>query len=232
VRELIVPKLLNTIVLTAGTLAFCVTIGVPLGILAGKREGSAFDRIAMFVALAGASVPVYWAALVVISVFALTLGWFPTSGMHDIRQPGGVGDVLTHLVLPAAVTAVVPTAIISRLTRATIIEALQQDSVRLLRASGVPERLIIWRHAVRNILPSVVNIVGLQIGYLLGGVIFTEVVFNWPGLGSQLYVAITAHDMPVIQAGVLFIAVVFVIVNLVADLAVAMSNPRTRGATR
>jgi peptide/nickel transport system permease protein len=232
VKTLIVPKLMNTIILSSGTLAFCVLLGIPLGILAGTRPGSMFDRIAMFLSLAGASVPVYWAALVAISIFALKLGWFPTSGIHDVRQPGGTTDLLTHLVLPAATTAVVPTAIIARLTRTTMIEALQQDSVRMLRASGVPERLIVWRHAFRNILPSVVNIIGLQVGYLLGGVIFTEVVFGWPGLGDQLYIAITASDMPVIQAGVLFIAVVFVIVNLLVDLAVAMLNPRTRGAAR
>lgn len=232
VMTLIVPKLMNTVILAFGTLAICVLLGVPLGILAGTRPGSLPDRIAMGASVAGASVPVYWAALVVISVFALDLGWFPTSGMQDVREPGGLPDLLTHLVLPAATTAVVPTAIIARLTRATMIEALQQDSVRMLRASGVPERLIIWRHALRNILPSVVNIIGLQVGYLLGGVIFTEVVFSWPGLGEQLYIAITASDMPVIQAGVLFIAVVFVIVNLLADLAVAMLNPRTRGVAR
>jgi peptide/nickel transport system permease protein len=231
VKELIVPKMINTIILAAGTLVICVGIGVPLGIWAGTREGSVFDRVSMSLSLAGASVPVYWAALVAIDVFALNLGWFPTSGMHDLRQPGGTSDLLNHLFLPAATTAVVPTAIIARLTRATMIEALQQDSVRMLRASGVPERLIIWRHALRNILPSVVNLTGLQVGYLLGGVIFTEVVFGWPGLGQQLYTAITASDMPVIQAGVLFIAIAFVIVNLVADLAVAALNPRTRGAT-
>jgi len=232
VSDIMLPRLLDTVILAAGTLVICVVLGVLIGIAAGRRGGSLFDRVVMFVALAGASVPVYWAALVVISVFALSLGWFPTSGMHDVRAPGGLTDVLRHLLLPAAVTAVVPTAIIARLTRATMIEALQQDSVRLLRASGVPERLIVWRHAVRNIVPSVVNIIGLQVGYLLGGVIFTEVVFNWPGLGSQLYTAITANDLPVIQSGVLFIAVVFVLVNLLADVAVTMSNPRTRGATR
>jgi peptide/nickel transport system permease protein len=232
VSDVMLPKLMNTIVLAAGTLVLCVTTGVLIGITAGRREGSLVDRVVMFVSIAGASVPVYWAALVVIAVFALSLGWFPTSGMHDMRSPGGLGDLLTHLFLPAAVTAVVPTAIIARLTRATLIEALQQDSVRLLRASGVPERLVVWRHAVRNIVPAVVTIVGLQVGYLLGGVIFTEVVFNWPGLGSQLYTAITANDMPVIQAGVLFIAIVFVVVNLLADTAATMSNPRTRMAAR
>jgi len=175
-------------------------------------------------------VPVYWAALVVVSIFALDLGWFPTSGMYDVRNPGGLGDLLLHLVLPAATAAVVPMAVIARLTRSVMVEALQQDHVRMLRANGVPERRIVWRHTLRNAMPPIVNIIGLQVGYLLGGVIFIEVVFSWPGLGGQLYTSITANDMPIIQAGVLFIALVFVVVNLVADIVVAMLDPRTREA--
>ncbi|WP_200834516.1 ABC transporter permease [Amycolatopsis alkalitolerans] len=230
VSSILFPKLGNTMILTAGSLVICLAIGIPLGILAGTRQYSVLDRGSMFVALAGASVPVYWAGLVIINVFALQLGWFPTSGMHDTRDPGGFGDVLTHLVLPAVAAAVVPTAVVARMARGSMVEALHGEHVRMLRASGVPERLVIWKHTLRNVLPPVVNIVGLQIGYLLGGVIFVEVVFNWPGLGGQLYTSITSGDMPMIQAGVLFIALVFVVVNLVTDIAVALLDPRTRKA--
>ncbi len=230
VAEIVFPKLGNTIILAAGALVICLVIGVPLGVLAATRQYSLFDRGAMFLSLAGASVPVYWAALVVISVFALKLGWLPTSGMYDVREPGGLGDLLRHLVLPAATAAVVPTAVIARLTRSVMVEALQQDHIRMLRANGVPERQIVWKHALRNALPPIVNIVGLQVGYLLGGVIFIEVVFSWPGLGGQLYTSITSNDMPIIQAGVLFIALVFVVVNLIADIVVALLDPRTREA--
>ncbi|WP_100499295.1 ABC transporter permease [Geodermatophilus chilensis] len=232
VTEIVFPKLGNTIILAAGALVICLVVGVPLGVLAATRQYSLFDRGAMFLSLAGASVPVYWAALVAISIFALQLGWLPTSGMYDVRNPGGFGDLLLHLVLPAATAAVVPTAVIARLTRSVMVEALQQDHIRMLRANGVSERQIVWRHALRNALPPIVNIVGLQVGYLLGGVIFIEVVFSWPGLGGQLYTSITANDMPIIQAGVLFIAVVFVVVNLVADIVVALLDPRTREAVR
>jgi len=124
----------------------------------------------------------------------------------------------------------VPTAVIARMARGSMVEALHGDHVRMLRASGVPERLVIWKHALRGVMPPVVNIVGLQVGYLLGGIIFVEVVFNWPGLGGQLYTSITAGDMPMIQAGVLFIALVFVLVNLITDIAVALLDPRTRKA--
>lgn len=228
VSSIVFPKLGNTIILALGALFICLVVGVPLGILAATKQYSALDRGAMVLSLAGASVPVYWAALVVVSIFSLKLGWFPTSGMYDARNPGGLADLLHHLVLPAATTALVPTAVIARLTRSAMVEALQQDYMRMLRASGVPERRIVWRHALRNIAPPVVNIVGLQVGYLLGGVIFAEVVFGWPGLGGQLYTSITANDMPVIQAGVLFIAVVFVLVNLFTDVVVAVLDPRTR----
>lgn len=228
VSSIVFPKLGNTIILAMAALLFCIVVGVPLGILAATRQYTAFDRGSMFLSLAGASVPVYWAALVAISIFSLKLGWFPTSGMYDARNPGGVTDVLHHLVLPAITTAVVPTAVIARLTRSAMVEALQQDYMRMLRASGVPESRIVWRHALRNIAPPVVNILGLQVGYLLGGVIFSEVVFGWPGLGGQLYTSITANDMPIIQAGVLFIAIVFVLVNLLADVVVALLDPRTR----
>jgi peptide/nickel transport system permease protein len=230
VSAILFPKLLNTVILSAGSLLICLLVGIPLGVLAGARQYSLFDRGSMFISLAGASVPVYWAALVVVSIFALQLGWFPTSGMYDTRNPGGLADVLHHLVLPAAAAAVVPTAVIARMARGTMVEALQGDHVRMLRASGVPERSVIWRHALRGIMPPVVNIVGLQVGYLLGGIIFVEVVFNWPGLGGQLYTSITAGDMPLIQSGVLFIALVFVLVNLITDVTVALLDPRTRKA--
>jgi peptide/nickel transport system permease protein len=230
VSSILFPKLLNTMILAAGSLVACLAVGIPLGVIAGARQYSWFDRGAMFLSLAGASVPVYWAALVVISIFALQLDWFPTSGMYDTRDPGGFGDVLYHLVLPATAAALVPTAVIARMARGSMVEALHGDHVRMLRASGVPERLVIWKHALRGVMPPVVNIVGLQVGYLLGGIIFVEVVFNWPGLGGQLYTSITAGDMPMIQAGVLFIALVFVLVNLITDIAVALLDPRTRKA--
>jgi peptide/nickel transport system permease protein len=230
VSSILFPKLGNTMILAGGSLLICLVIGVPLGMVAARRQYYVVDRGSMFVALGGASVPVYWAGLVIINIFALKLGWFPTSGMHDTRNPGGFDDVLVHLVLPSVAAAVVPTAVVARMARGSMVEALHADHVQMLRASGVPERLVIWKHTLRNILPPVVNIVGLQAGYLLGGVIFVEVVFNWPGLGGQLYTSITSGDMPMIQAGVLFIALVFVVVNLVTDIAVALLDPRTRKA--
>ncbi|MBY6412025.1 ABC transporter permease [Rhodococcus sp. BP-252] len=228
VTEIMMPRFWNTIILTVAALALCIVIGVPLGIAAARKQNGVFDRIAMFVSLAGASVPVYWFGLVLIGFFSINLGIFPTSGMYNSRHPGGFVDMLTHLALPALAAALVPLAVIARMTRSVMVDVLQQDYIRTLRASGLSEQSILWRHGLRNALPPIVNVIGLQVGYLLGGVVFVEVVFGWPGLGQQLYTSITQRDIPVVQAGVLFIALAFVVVNLIADIAVGLLDPRTR----
>jgi peptide/nickel transport system permease protein len=228
VTDVILPRFENTIILAGAALLICVAVGVPLGMLAAKKQYSIFDRLAMFVSLTGASMPVYWLALVLIGLFGLQLGWFPTSGMYDSRNPGGLSDLLAHLVLPAVAAALVPLAVVARMTRSVTVDILSQDYIRTLRASGMSEGVILWRHGLRNALPPIVTVVGLQVGYLLGGVIFVEVVFGWPGLGQQLYTSITQRDMPVIQAGVLFIAAVFVLVNLLTDISVGVLDPRSR----
>jgi peptide/nickel transport system permease protein len=228
VSEIILPRLGNTIILSGVALVLCLVIGVPAGLLGARMQNSVFDKLSMLTSLAGASVPVYWFGLVLIGVFGVTLGWFPTSGMHDARNPGGLGDLAAHLTLPAIVAALVPLAVIARMSRSSMIDVLGQDFIRTLRASGLTESRVVWRHGLRNALPPIVTVVGLQVGYLLGGVIFVEVVFGWPGLGYQLYTSITQRDLPVVQAGVLFIALVFVLINLAADLAVTLLDPRSR----
>ncbi|MFN3601219.1 MAG: ABC transporter permease [Dietzia sp.] len=229
VLDIILPRFQNTMVLSSAALFLCIVIGVPLGIIAARKQYGVFDRVSMFVSLAGASVPVYWLGLMLIGIFSLQLGLFPTSGMTNPRNSGGgISDNLVYLVLPAVAAASVPLAVIARMTRSVMVDTMEQDYIRTLRASGIPERSILWRHCLRNALPPIVTVVGLQIGYLLGGVIFVEVVFSWPGLGYQLYTSITQNDMPLVQAGVLFIALVFVIVNLLTDTAVGLLDPRTR----
>jgi peptide/nickel transport system permease protein len=228
VTEIILPRFENTVILSGAALLICVGVGVPLGMIAARKQYSIFDRLAMFTSLVGATIPVYWLALVLIGIFGLELGWFPTSGMYNSRNPGGLPDLMDHLILPAIAAALVPLAVVARMTRSVMVDVLSQDYIRTLRASGVSEGSILWRHGLRNALPPIVTVIGLQVGYLLGGVIFVEVVFGWPGLGQQLYLSITQRDMPVIQAGVLFIAVVFVLVNLITDLSVGALDPRTR----
>ncbi|MCI2421675.1 ABC transporter permease [Saccharopolyspora sp. K220] len=228
VTEIMVPRFWNTIILTAAALLLCVVIGVPLGILAARKPNSVFDRVVGFSWLAGASVPVFWFGLVLIGLFSIQLGWFPTSGMYNPRHPGGIEDLLTHLLLPAVAAALVPLAVVARMARSVLLEVLQQDYIRTLRAAGLSEGSVLWRHGLRNALPPIVTVLGLQVGYLLGGVVFVEVVFGWPGLGQQLYTSITQRDLPIVQAGVLFIAAAFVLINLLADIAVGLLDPRTR----
>lgn len=228
VTDIMLPRFANTLILTAAALVLCIVVAVPLGVIAAHKQFSIFDRASMMISLAGASVPVYWFGLLLIGIFAVTLGWLPTSGMYNPRFPGGLGDLMAHLLLPAIAAALVPLAVIARMTRSVMIDILQQDYIRTLRASGLSTSSVLWRHALRNALPPIVNIIGLQVGYLLGGVVFVEVVFGWPGLGQQLYTSITQRDMPVVQAGVLFIALAFVIINLIADVAVGLLDPRTR----
>jgi len=228
VTDIMLARFGNTLILTAAALVLCILIAVPLGVIAAHKQYGVFDRASMVISLAGASVPVYWFGLLLIGAFAITLRWLPTSGMYNPRFPGGLADLLAHLILPAIAAALVPLAVIARMTRSVMIDILQQDYIRTLRASGLSTSSVLWRHALRNALPPIVNIIGLQVGYLLGGVVFVEVVFGWPGLGQQLYTSITQRDIPVVQAGVLFIALAFVIINLIADVGVSLLDPRTR----
>lgn len=229
VADVLIPKLINTLILTAGSLLVCIVGGILIGFLAGIKQNSWFDKISMFFAQFGANVPVFWLAIVLMWIFSLKLGWLPSSGMYDLRNEGSLSSMLQHLILPSIATASVSLAVISRLTRSRMIDVLSMDFIKTFRANGLPERVINVQHAFRNTLPSVVNMIGLQIGYLLGGSLFVEVVFSWPGIGSQLYTSITAQDIPMVQGGVLFIALSFVIINLVVDLMAAALNPKLRG---
>lgn len=228
VAKVIIPKFLNTMILTAGSLVVAVGVGLLTGLIAGTRQYSIFDRVSMFIALVGASMPVFWLGLLLMAVFALNLGWLPSTGMYDIRGDGGFFDLLRHMILPSIATATVSTAVIARLARSTMIEVLHADFIKALRAKGLPESTVIFRHALRNGLPPIINITGLQVGYLLGGALFTEVVFSWPGIGLQLYSSITARDIPMVQAACLFVAISFVVVNLLSDVLIAFLDPKVR----
>jgi peptide/nickel transport system permease protein len=224
----VLPKFVNTVILAAASLLLSLVIGFGIGVFAAARAGSTFDRATMSITLVFGSIPPYWLGLMLVMIFALTLRWLPTTGMYDIIDPGGFRDLLRHLVLPAIATAAAPAAIITRMVRTSMVEILAQDYVRVARAKGIPRRIILWRHVLRNALPPIATITGLQLGYLLGGAVFTEVVFAWPGLGYQLTSSIVARDFPVVQAAVLLIALIFVLVNLAVDMLNAIIDPRIR----
>ena len=228
VVALILPRFANTVVLAAAGLLLAIVAGYAAGFAAALRARSAFDRGLMTVTLVLGSTPPFWLGLVLVLYFALRLHWLPVSGMIDMAGNGGALDVLRHLVLPAVTTAVAPAAIIARMVRASVLDALGRPHVRVARAKGVPRGQLLRRHVVLNALPPVMTITGLQLGYLLGGALFSEVVFAWPGLGSLLYDSITARDVPVVQAATLLIALAFVLVNILVDVVNVLLDPRLK----
>jgi peptide/nickel transport system permease protein len=228
VTTVILDKIGNSLLLMGASLVLVVLFGLVLGALAGGAHRRPLDRIVVLVTLVLASVPPFWLGIILLYLFGLQLKLFPISGMYDMAQPGGLLDLLHHLVLPAVTTAASSLAVVARVTRGALVDALQQPYVLAARAHGLPHRRVIYIEALRNALPTYVNISGLQIGYLFGGVIFSEIVFNWPGIGLQLYTAIVQRDIPVIQGCVLAVAAIFVLGNLLADLMVHALDPRRR----
>jgi peptide/nickel transport system permease protein len=230
VSTLVLPRFENTLILTFGSLLTAVVFGYVIGLLSALRANSLFDRLIMSVTLLAGSAPPFWLGLILVLLFAIQLRWLPVSGMEDVTGNGGIVDVLRHLALPAVTTAMGPAAVITRIVRTSLIDALGRPHVRVARAKGLKRSELLRRHVILNALPPVITITGLQLGYLLGGALLTEVVFAWPGLGSLLYDSITARDLPVIQATTLAIAMAFVLANIVVDLINAKLDPRLREA--
>lgn len=208
----------NTLELTGASILIALVVGVLAGIISATRQYSFFDYIAMVGAMMGVSIPIFWLGLMLMLLFAVFLGWLPAMGRGTIA----------HLVLPAVALSTGSAAIIARMTRSSMLEVFHQDYIRTARAKGVIERLVIFKHAMRNALVPVVTIVGLQFGALLGGAILTETVFAWPGMGRLIVEAIFARDYPLVQGGVLLAAAAFVLVNLVVDLLYSFIDPRIR----
>ncbi len=230
VTEMVLGRLKNTLALALASALLAVAIGLPAGILAATRQFSFLDRASVGLAMFGNSMPTFWLGLVLILTLSLHLRWFPSNGMYSLRGPAGAPDLLWHLALPALTLCGVPAAVLARLTRSSLIETLSDDYVRTARAKGLTESRVVVRHALGNALLPVVTLMGIQVGYLLGGSILVETVFSWPGLGLQLYDAIGARDLPLVQGGVLLVAAIFVLINLFVDVLYAALDPRIRYA--
>ncbi|PLZ01799.1 ABC transporter permease [Burkholderia sp. WAC0059] len=228
VASILGPAFRNTLLLAGAAVVICVVFGVAIGVAAGLNRGSRVDLFSMFAIQLGHNVPIFWLGLALVWLFSLKLHWLPSSGIADLRGDGGPLDLARHLVLPAFSAAVISMLILARLVRASVIEIARSDYVRTCESLGFPRANILWRHLGRNLLSPVVNMTGLQIGYLLSGVILVENVFAWPGLGAQLYVAAAGRDYPLEQAGVMLVAACFVVANLVTDVALDLLNPRLR----
>ncbi len=220
VLQVVANKSLNSLVLMASSLGLVIVASLALSTISAWKKDSALDRgisAAMFLL---ASMPAFWLGLVLIVFFAVKLPIFPSAGMYPITGSGGLADLLRHLVLPTITTAATSLAIVTRVTRSAIVEALSSLYISAARSRGLSATSILYKHAFRNVLPTFVNICGLQIGYLFGSAIFSEIIFAWPGIGFQLYNSVIARDGPMVQGTVIVIALVFVIGNLLADLIV------------
>jgi peptide/nickel transport system permease protein len=221
----------------------CFT-GMILGIISATKQYSIFDYISMLGALVGVSMPIFWLGLVFMLIFALNLGWLPMSGRLTVGVEletitnlyildaiitgnwAALRDAVWHIIMPAVTLSTIPTAIVARMTRSAMLEVLRQDYIKTAKAKGLSQFIVIFKHALRNALIPVVTTIGLQFGVLLGGAILTETIFAWPGVGKWMYDAVMQRDYMVIRSGTLFIATIFVVINLGVDVLYAIINPR------
>jgi len=235
-----------TMELAMTAMLIAVVVGVPLGVIAAYKHNSATDLGATFGSLIGVSMPIFWLALMMLWVFALKLGWFPTGGRIDrvvdlntITNFFIIDSIITlnfpallsslhHLALPAIALATIPTAFITRITRSAMLDVLGENYVRTARAKGLEEKSVVSRHALKNAMLPVITVIGLQLGILMTGAILTETIFAWPGMGRWVVNAILARNFPVVQIGVLVFALIFIVVNLVVDVSYGWFNPRIR----
>lgn len=207
-----------TLQLAAAGVFIAVLIGVPIGIISATRQYSLFDGASMVIALLGVSMPNFWQGIMMVLLFAIYLNWFPSSGYGTIA----------HLIMPSLTIGTSSAATITRMTRSSMLEVIRQDYIRTARAKGLSERVVITRHALKNALIPIVTVVGLQFGFLLGGAVLTETIFSWPGVGRLMVDAIRQRDYPVVQGGVLLLALTFSVVNLLVDVFYAYIDPRIK----
>lgn len=226
VLDEVVERFGATLLLAGTSLVLCVVVGVAAGIVSAVRQYGWGDRIITLLVLVGISVPAFWLGMLMIMVFSVGLRWFPASGMTASYGGGGVLDVLNHLVLPAIALAVVAAGVIARLTRSNMLEVLRQDYIRTARAKGLGENRVVLRHAFKVALVNLIPVIGVQAGFVIGGAVYIETVFQWPGIGRMLVNAISTRDLLLVQGGVLVVAAAYVLFNLLADLLQHWLDPR------
>ena len=233
-----------TIELSLVALFISCVFGMILGIISATKQYSIFDYLSMLGALAGVSMPIFWLGLVFMLIFSLNLGWLPMSARLSVgvdletitnfyvldalltRNWAALRDALWHIIMPAVTLSTIPTAIIARMTRSSMLEVLRQDYIKTAKAKGLSQFSVIFKHALRNALIPVVTTIGLQFGVLMAGAILTETIFAWPGVGKWMYDAVMQRDYMVIRSGTLFIATIFILINLCVDVLYAVINPR------
>ena len=235
-----------TVELSLFAMFFAIMLGIPIGILAAAKRGTIYDYATMGLSLTGYSMPIFWWALILILTFSVTLGWTPVSGRISVfyfvepvtgfmlidtllsDEKGAFMSALSHLVLPAIALGTIPLAVIARMTRSSMLEVLGEDYIRTAKAKGLPTWRVVWVHALRNALIPVLTVIGLAVGTLFAGAILTETIFSWPGVGKWLVESVRRRDYPVLQGGVLLVASIVMIVNLIVDVLYGWVNPRIR----
>ncbi|MEO1018286.1 MAG: ABC transporter permease [Pseudomonadota bacterium] len=217
-----------TLILAGTALGLCAIFGLIAGVASAVRQYGWADKIITVVVLIGISTPSFFLGIMLILWFSVGLGWFPTGGMYALFGTGSIWELLHHLTLPALALAVVATGVVARLTRSNMLEVLRQDYVRTARAKGMREPAVIGRHAFLNAFVNIIPIIGIQAGFVLGGAVYIESVFQWPGIGRMLVQAISTRDILLVQGGVLVVAASFVLINLITDVLQVMLDPRLR----
>ncbi|MFP4644716.1 MAG: ABC transporter permease [Spirochaetales bacterium] len=226
VLDELLDRLGPTMLLAGTSLMLASVFGIVAGMVAAIKQFRWQDALLTTVVLIGISTPSFWLGLMLTLVFAVDLGWFPVSGMSRVVGGGGPADILHHLVLPALSLAIVATGVIARLTRSAMLEVLRRDFVRSARAKGLNERSVILKHAFKNALVTIIPVIGIQTGFVIGGAVYIETVFQWPGIGRMLVGAIQSRDILLVQGGVVVIAALYVVINLVVDVLQSIVDPR------
>lgn len=233
-----------TLELATVSMIIAIFFGVNLGILAAWKQNSWIDYVGMIIAIVGVSMPIFWLGLMEQWIFSAELGWLPSTGRTNARDPveavtnlyvidaiiagrmDQLWDVIKHLILPGIALGTIPMAIIARMTRSSMLEVMRSDYIRTARAKGLKGFTIVYKHCLKNALIPVLTVAGMQMGFLLGGAVLTETIFGWPGVGRYIYDAIGFRDYPVIQSGILVVAIIFVLINLIVDLLYTTIDPR------
>ena len=246
VTETLALRFPATIELALLSMIIAILIGVPVGIASASRRNTWLDSTTMIGSLIGVSMPIFWLGLMEIMLFAVFLHWLPSGGrlstgieiksitnlvLVDSLISGNIPafiDALKHIIMPAMALATIPTAIIARMTRSSMLDVLQEDYIRTAHAKGLAERVVLFRHALKNAFLPVITIIGIQTGTLLAGAVLTETIFSWPGIGKWIYDSILGRDYPIVQGGTLLIAIIFIVFNLLVDISYAILDPRIR----
>jgi peptide/nickel transport system permease protein len=217
-----------TLILAGTAFVLCTILGILAGVVSAANQYGWGDKGITFVVLLGISIPSFFLGMMMILIFAVNLRWLPVSGMYEIYGGGGIGDLLRHLAMPAFALAVVATGVVARLSRSAMLEVLRQDFIRSARAKGVPERRVIWRHALKAAMVSIIPVLGIQAGFVLSGAVYIEIVFQWPGVGRMLVDAILKRDILLVQGGVVFVAACYVLFNIAVDVSQSVLDPRIK----